>query len=235
MADLALAGRLEQVERPRRRGEEAEGVEVRAADLVRLHDRVGARGAQPQRPAGVPDLVLAQPVDHRPLVQPEAAELARRSRGWPRAGRRRTALSRHGTRRSWSGRAARRRGRPPCRTASRRAGDRPPRRAPRRPRVPAAQLGRPLGVVGEEEVLDRVPAPVLAARSGGRRWRRRRAPRGRPLPPPTRSWPARALTQPSRVCGATGWPCPRPGPCWTAPGPCWTAPGPCWAPTTAGG
>ena len=45
--------------------------------------------------------------------------------------------------------------------------------------VPAAQLGRAVGVVGEEEVLDRVRAPSArrARCAGGRR--RRRAPRGR--------------------------------------------------------
>ena len=47
-----VAAGLEGVERPGRVGEEPEGVEVRAGDPVRLDDRVGARGAQPQRPAG---------------------------------------------------------------------------------------------------------------------------------------------------------------------------------------
>ena len=58
----------------RRGGEEPERVEVRAVHGLRLDDGVGAGGAQPQRHRGVPRRSSCGPVDHRPLVQPEAAE-----------------------------------------------------------------------------------------------------------------------------------------------------------------
>ena len=56
-------------------GEEAEGVEVAAAQRHRLDDGVGSGRAQPQRHPAVTDLPGA--VDHRPLVHAEAAEPGR--------------------------------------------------------------------------------------------------------------------------------------------------------------
>ncbi len=46
-----------------------------------LDHLVGAAGAEPERPRGVPDVVLPEAVDHRPLVHPEAAELGGAPRG----------------------------------------------------------------------------------------------------------------------------------------------------------
>ena len=67
---------LQAVERPGVGVEEAEGVEVRAADGPRLDQRVDLRLGQPQRGgAGVADLLAA--IDHRPLVQAVAGEYRR--------------------------------------------------------------------------------------------------------------------------------------------------------------
>lgn len=55
-------------------GEEPEGVEVGAPQVVALDHLVGPRLSEAQR-HGV--AVLVGTVDHRPFVQPEAAELAR--------------------------------------------------------------------------------------------------------------------------------------------------------------
>ena len=138
--------------------EEPERVEVRAGDPVRLHDRVGARRAQPQRVVRVPGGVLGEPVHHRPLVQPEAAELgaAPGGRGEQPVRRVRERAPALGVRQGDLGRPV---------------GDRVALAAVVLVRalerdaeagVPAAQLGGPLGVVGEEEVVDRVLDPVLA-------------------------------------------------------------------------
>ena len=54
---------------------------VGAADPVVLDDSVGARRAEPERVVLVPLGTLGEPVDHRPLVQPEAAELSGTGRG----------------------------------------------------------------------------------------------------------------------------------------------------------
>ena len=77
------------LQRPGRRREEAEGVEVRAADLVLTRRPasvpVGRRAAAASPRAGPARPVL--PVDHRPLVQAEAAELRGTGRGARPAGR----------------------------------------------------------------------------------------------------------------------------------------------------
>lgn len=75
-----LVGRLlgsrggEGVARACGRSEETEGVEVGAGDLVRLDDGVRALAAESQRPGRVAHVGRFEPVDHGPLVQPEAAE-----------------------------------------------------------------------------------------------------------------------------------------------------------------
>jgi len=53
-------------------GEEAERIEVSAAQIVVLDDGIGARLPQPQRDRVT---VLVCAVHHRPLVQSETAEL----------------------------------------------------------------------------------------------------------------------------------------------------------------
>ena len=70
---LTLARRRVAVAGHRLGCEEAEGVEVRAAQVVRLDHRVGRLLPEPQRHVMA---VLALPVDHRPLVEPEASEAA---------------------------------------------------------------------------------------------------------------------------------------------------------------
>src|ERR1035437_7323280 len=60
-------------------GEEAVGVEVRAPDLVGLDHLVSACPTQEKRPLTVAELLGALPVDHRPLVQAEAAQVCRAS------------------------------------------------------------------------------------------------------------------------------------------------------------
>jgi len=63
------------VERAGRVGEEAVRVEVRAPQRLAFDDLGDATRAEPQWPPGVPDLALVLAVEHRPLVQPETAEL----------------------------------------------------------------------------------------------------------------------------------------------------------------
>ena len=177
----------ERVQRPGLGGEEPERVEVRAADPVRLDDRVGAVRPEPQRPV-VPGLVLA-PVDHRPLVQPEAAERrrARRGRGEQPVQRleqrplggdvlaRVTAIARSSPRPY------------PLSPAYAAAS---PASADAVPRVPAPQLRRPLGVVGEQEVVHRVL---------DRRPRRRQVRRARTRRPARRARPRARATSPRRA------------------------------------
>ena len=130
--DLVGAGGGDGVAGARRGGEEPVRVVVRAVHGERLDDGIGAGGTQPQRHRGVPRCV--GPVDHRPLVQPEAAEPGRRGRRWRRAGPGRTPRSCGGGRGARPGRARR------CRRAGGRARGRrgtPPHRAARPP-VPGA-------------------------------------------------------------------------------------------------
>ncbi len=139
-------------------GEEPEGVEVRARDLVVLDHLVGAWAAQPERPV-VPDLL--GPVHHRPLMQPETAQVRRTARG-----RDQQPMDRLDDRTLGQQVVGRD-------TQSRTAGV-PGARHGRRPvalllgvlrgveqphpptRVPPAEGCRALGVVAEEEVVDRV-------------------------------------------------------------------------------
>ena len=147
-----VASGPEHVERSCGLGEEPVGVEVRALHPLRLHDRVGAGRAQPQRPVVVPQLVGGLAVDHRPLVQPEAPGVGRSRRGGaqqvgqPPQQRhlRRDVRGRHRTRLVAAQPVVLRRVGEPDAV----------------PGVPAAQLGRALGVVGEQEVVDRVLHPV---------------------------------------------------------------------------
>ena len=149
---LALASRLQRVQRAGRRGEEPERVDVRTGDLVRLDDGVGTGPAQPQRPVVVAHARLVDVVQHRPLVEPEAAEGGR-----PVQGRREepadrrdpyTPLGEVGV--EVNG------GHAPVGPVE------PPRLAigvdetHARTRVPAPQRGDRVRVVGEEKVLDRV-------------------------------------------------------------------------------
>lgn len=73
--DLPLTGGLQGIARSGRRREEAEGVQVRAHQLLPLDDGICLALREPQRKILVALLARAEPVDHRPLVQPEAAEL----------------------------------------------------------------------------------------------------------------------------------------------------------------
>ncbi|CAH0327566.1 hypothetical protein SRABI128_06233 [Microbacterium sp. Bi128] len=150
------------------RGVEAEGVEVRAPDPVLLHHLVGAPGPQPQLQVLVPEIELVLPVDHGPLVQPEAAELGR-PRGSPGqddpcelqclpalpqegvdVDRHRRRLRRQPGGREFCG-VGRAVILPPGPRLSLGAGEHDAGA-----RVPAQQLTGLLGVVGEEEVLHRV-------------------------------------------------------------------------------
>jgi hypothetical protein len=156
--DLGGAGRLQAVPGDGGGGEEPERVEVRAAHRVRLDDGVGICLAQPQRQR-VPVPVV--PVDHRPLVQPEAAGVRRPGRGRreqpgdegdgsPAVGEERLPVERD--------RAVVVGGVPaPGRVRRRtvRAGQEGDPCAG----VPPAQLRRPRAVVLVEEVLDRVALP----------------------------------------------------------------------------
>ena len=160
-----VAARLQGVERARRVGEEPEGVEVRAGDPVALDDLVGARRPEPQRPGRVPDVVRREPVDHRPLVHPEAAEVRRPAGG---RGQQPVDLRDDGQPRGQQVGGDTHPGGPldvplepePVRPVGQRDAV---------PGVPAAQRGRALGVVGEEEVLDRVAAARAATREVRRR------------------------------------------------------------------
>ena len=147
-----VAARVEGVEGTRVVGEEPERVEVRAADPVLLHHGVGARAAEPQRPGGVPHLLLRQPVDHRPLVHPEAAELR-----CPSGGRDQQPVQRLDQQplRHQVLVAHRRHAAPddvPLESGVRRA----LRESHAVAGVPAPQRRRPLRVVAEQEVLDGV-------------------------------------------------------------------------------
>ena len=128
------------VERPRRRGEEPVGVEVRAADPVRLDHRVGAvaaRGAAASRagsrPAGAPS----------PTRAARSTPAAAPAPPWPRAARgspRPAAAGRRGTPPPRSRAAPARAPRTP---STRRAP--PPPRAPRRTRGASAAAARGAG------------------------------------------------------------------------------------------
>ena len=137
---------------------------MRAPRCPALDDGVGAVGAEPQRPRGMTHLLLGQPVDHRPLVQPEAPQLGR-----PRQGSREqlaheptAAHARRGMPAGPSGRRGRRR----------RSGAIGPARQTRplpgnaRPGVPPPERAQAERVVREEEVLDRMgdagpPTPLV--------------------------------------------------------------------------
>ena len=156
-----VAAGPQRVQRPRVVGEEPERVEVRAGHPVPLDHLVGAAGTQPQRPRGVPDVGLVEPVDHRPLVQAEAAEL-RRAGGGGREQR-----VQRGEQRALSRDVL-----PRHRGVAAGPLDVPLEAGVRRPAalehdavpgVPPAQRRGTLGVVGEQEVLDRVRHPGLAA------------------------------------------------------------------------
>ena len=177
-----------------------------AADLVRLDDLVGAGGAEPQRPARVADLVLLEPVDHRPLVKPEAAELCRTSgRGSHEGGDELDCLA----------------------AGLDEAGSIDDHVLPIDAVVAPLRAGEPGGPL-EHHARTRVPAPQLrglqggttgsprrgadgrrCGARGGRRSRRRRAPGGPPPRPPTlllitrtdtvtkgRPWPWTAMARP---------------------------------------
>src|SRR5699024_433858 len=60
-------------------GEEPKGVVVGTTHPMRVDDLVRARCPEPQRVLGVADLPGTSAIDHRPLVQTEAAEM-----GWTR-------------------------------------------------------------------------------------------------------------------------------------------------------
>ena len=159
---LRLPGRLQHVERARRRGEEAERVEVAAPHAALLDDPGGRRGRQAQRPG-------RRAAPRRGAAgRPSPTRACRNSPG--AAARRRCGQQVADPRR-----------------ASRRAGRVPPSVSSVTPagrgavvaaqlldgragqddagaRMPAAQLRGPVRVVGEQEVLDRVLGAGAAAR-----------------------------------------------------------------------
>ena len=192
---------------------------MRARDPVRLDDRVGALAAEPQRPVGVPGLVLAirwtiahscspkqpklaaavrgggeqplQRLDHRPLGRDVLAETAR-----PVGGSRPRCCLSHRRRPlvTWRRRCASSLSRPrvPLQPGVLRTALEPHAE----PRVPAPQPARALGVVGEQEVVHRV---LHAARTGGpgaAPRTRRPGPRARPPGPATSPRPARRRVTP---------------------------------------
>jgi hypothetical protein len=152
---LSLAAGREAVAGCGIRGEEAVGVDVRATQLVRLDDLVGCGLTEPQGHR-MPVLTLA--VDHRPLVQAEATE-----RAGPGCRAPQDQLDRGEHRRL----LALERGAVDHEAGGRRPGGIPAPSGPRgsggireldaRARVPAPQKARRVRVVGEEEVLDRMP------------------------------------------------------------------------------
>ena len=72
-----VCGRAQRVEWPRRGREEAVGVVVGAGDPVTFHDLVSAARPEAERVRRVSGPILGEPVDHRPLVHAEAAEVCR--------------------------------------------------------------------------------------------------------------------------------------------------------------
>ena len=116
-------------------------------------------GAEPQRPVGVTHLLGSQPVDHRPLVHPEAAEVRRPVGGGPQqdAGLAHQPPAGHDV-------VLRHRGHPvPGHVARQGLVLGGVTQSHAVPGVPAQQRGGPLGVVGEQEVLDRVRLTLTAA------------------------------------------------------------------------
>ena len=159
----------ERVARPGVVGEEAEGVEVGAGDPVRLDHGVGAGAAEPQR-LRVAGLVVGE------SGRPSPTRAARSSRCAPAATRSRRAAG--GSPRAAAA-ATRRTPRltgavgVPLEPVVRRRVEQPDAE----PGVPPQQLRRPLGVVGEQEVVDRVPLAAAGAAPGAARRTAPAAPR----------------------------------------------------------
>ena len=86
MLVLGLPCRLKYVQRPRSRREEPESVKMAAPNSDLVHDRGGSLRVEAQRQGAVTRLGRRLPVDHRPLVHPEATEMRRpRSSGHEQA------------------------------------------------------------------------------------------------------------------------------------------------------
>jgi len=156
--DLRIAGGRKGVQHCGLIGEEPEGVEVGAPDLVRLDHLIGPRLAQAQWPVDVTVLFATLPVDHRPLVQPEATQVCRPGKGRLQQVPDRPERVRTSGEKALQVQPGAAIGIPvelplgaitgafegDCRT-----------------RVPASQLSGRVHVVGEEEVFNRVFARVL--------------------------------------------------------------------------
>ena len=164
--DLRIPCWRKGVQRSCRVSEEPEGVEVGAPDLVRLDHLIGPRLAQAQRPVAVAALLGRLAVDHRPLVQTEAPQV-----GGP-CGRRGQQFCdephhcRPGGQEAFEIKGSGAIGIPvePPSGALNGTFEGDPGTW-----VPAAELGRAVHVVREQEVLDRVLGARPAAGSGGRR------------------------------------------------------------------
>ena len=138
-------------------GEEAERVEVAAAQRVRLDDGVGSGSAEPQRDGAVPPVVGPLSVDHGPLVQAEAAELGGRGGGGVLQPT--DELGGGSTLGDERGQIHRRHpGVGPVETAGGRVLAGGVQQSDPRARVPLGELRRPQPVVVEQEVLDRMLA-----------------------------------------------------------------------------
>jgi hypothetical protein len=168
--DLVGARELHAVARDGVGGEEAERIEVRAAQRVCLDDGVGAVASQAQGER-VPTSGVVLAIDHRPLVQPEAAGVrgAVRRRGEQRAHVPRRVVAVRAERLDVEADGAVVVGRVPAprRVLSWAVGRAAQRDA--RARVPASKEGRLGLVVVVEEVVDRMAlASGLAGAVRGR-------------------------------------------------------------------
>ena len=74
---LPFAGRLQKVERLRRRREEAKSVNVGASGPHFFHDAGDVFRREPQRQIRMAGFLLPQTMHHRPFVHPETAEARR--------------------------------------------------------------------------------------------------------------------------------------------------------------
>ncbi|MNW67721.1 hypothetical protein D3C74_463540 [compost metagenome] len=74
---LCFAGGLQFIELNSLRRVKAEGVKVRAPDLLGLHYCVGSLGPEPQGQVLMPNSVVFRFIRHRPFMQTEAGEIPR--------------------------------------------------------------------------------------------------------------------------------------------------------------